>query len=135
MGVLFFLRANHNVNMKVLLIVALAVVSTMAEPEAEADPALLYAGYYGYPYHYGYYGYYPHTGAAYNYGWTDGPNNGVGLAYGRKRRDAEEEKVAPVAVAAYQGLPYENGWTDGPNNGVGYAYGVPAYYHVPYYWG
>merc|ERR1711990_925205 len=113
MGVLFVFRTNHIVNMKVLLIVALAVVSTMAEPEAEADPHLLYAGYYGYygyPY---YYGYYPHTGAAYNYGWTDGPNNGVGLAYGRKRREAEEEEEAAAPVAAIAGntgeLPYTFG--------------------------
>merc|ERR1712029_1045691 len=61
------------------------------EAEAEADPYLLYANYYGHPAYYGGYygygryygfpygyGYYAHAGLPYSYGWTDGPNNGIG---------------------------------------------------------
>merc|ERR1712051_358878 len=68
-----------------------------AEAEAEADPEAeaaadawyayygrpaYYGGYYGYG---GYgYGYYAHGGRPYSYGWTDGPNNGIGpYVYGK----------------------------------------------------
>merc|ERR1711935_1071730 len=77
-----------------------------AEAEAEADPEAeaaadawysyygrpsYYGGYYGYGgYSRGYYGlpygygYYAHGGRPYSYGWTDGPNNGVGpYVYGK----------------------------------------------------
>merc|ERR1711997_925886 len=123
----------------------------MAEPEAEADPAVLYAGYYGYGLghygygyglggYYGYPGYYRglvggHSGYPYNYGWTDGPNNGLG-PHLLGKREAEEEAAEPEAPKAvvgfagykhpagvFHGLPYTQGWTDGPNNGVG---GVPV---------
>merc|ERR1711997_1705 len=73
-----------------------AVAKREAEAEAEADPAVLYGGYYGYGglgyygYRYPYYaGYYAHHGAAvqaglpYANGWTDGPNNGLGPVYGK----------------------------------------------------
>merc|ERR1711948_218044 len=128
------LLAYHN--MKVLLIVALAAVA-MAEPESEADPAVLYAGYYGYGLgHYGYgYGLGGYYGYPYNYGWTDGPNNGLG-PHLLGKREAEEEAAEPEAPKAvvgfagykhpagvFHGLPYTQGWTDGPNNGVG---GVPV---------
>merc|ERR1712241_1280372 len=101
-----FCSTTHH-NMKVLLIVALAAAA-MAEPEAEADPAVLYAnfygglGHYGYGYglagYYGYPGYYRglvggHSGYPYNYGWTDGPNNGVG--------GVPVAAVAPVAAYAH----------------------------------
>merc|ERR1719245_2814652 len=96
----------------------------MAEPEAEADPALLYGGYYGYPYHYGYPLVKANTGELpYSFGWTDGPNNGLGVA-GRKRREADEDVMsgpAPIAKANTGELPYTFGWTDGPNNGLGVA--------------
>merc|ERR1712039_195029 len=107
MGVLFNLLAYHN--MKVLLIVALAAVA-MAEPEAEADPAVLYAGYYGYGLggYYGYPGYYRglvggHSGYPYNYGWTDGPNNGLG-PHLLGKREAEEEDAEPEAPKAVVGF-------------------------------
>merc|ERR1712242_42874 len=76
---------------------------------AEADPAVLYAnfygglGHYGYGYglggYYGYPGYYRglvggHSGYPYNYGWTDGPNNGVG-PHLLGKREAEEEAAEP----------------------------------------
>ena len=74
----------------------------MAEPEAEADPALLYTGYY--PYHYGYYGYplvKANTGELpYTFGWTDGPNNGLGVA-GRKRREADEDVVRKLELSSF----------------------------------
>merc|ERR1711934_550550 len=106
-----------------------------AEAEAEADPALLYSGYYGYGlgYYGGYRGYYGHP---YAIGWTDGPNNGVGYGYhflGKREAEAEPETeeaeaAAPVAVYPHSGGPYNYGWTDGPNDGVGVAYGVPLTY-------
>merc|ERR1712037_322101 len=118
-----------------------------AEAAAEADPALLYGGYYGYGlgYYGGYRGYYGHpyavaAGLPYANGWTDGPNNGVGhYGYhylGKREAEAEPEAeeveaaeaAAPVAVYPHSGGPYNYGWTDGPNNGVGVAYGVPLTY-------
>merc|ERR1712088_442768 len=115
-----------------------------AEPEAEADPAYLYGGYYGYGLGYyggyrGYYGYaglpyYAHAGLPYSYGWTDGPNNGLGPhLLGKREAEAEPEAEADPAVLyggyygygyglpyyAHAGLPYSYGWTDGPNNGLG----------------
>merc|ERR1712088_204072 len=125
-----------------------------AEPEAEADPAYLYGGYYGYGLGYyggyrGYYGYavpyYAHAGLPYSYGWTDGPNNGLGPYYALGKREAEADAEADPAVLyggyygyglgyyggyrgyygyaglpyyAHAGLPYSYGWTDGPNNGL-----------------
>merc|ERR1711935_285369 len=131
-------------NMKILLAIAL-FGAVQATPEAEADPALLYGGYYGHGLGYyggygGYYGaaYYGHAGAVqagapYANGWTDGPNNGVG-PHLLGKREAEAEPEADADAAAYYGglrgyyglngyyaqqvgAPYANGWTDGPNNG------------------
>ena len=98
----WYLEINCRTILLLQLFVALAVVSTMAEPEAEADPALLYTGYY--PYHYGYYGYplvKANTGELpYTFGWTDGPNNGLGVA-GRKRREADEDVVRKLELPSF----------------------------------
>merc|ERR1711936_371454 len=88
---------------KILLAIAM-FGAVQATPEA--DPAVLYGGYYGYGglgyYGLGHYGYgYPYAGyyashygavqagLPYANGWTDGPNNGLGPVYGRKKREAE----------------------------------------------
>merc|ERR1711935_267598 len=42
-----FCKNKSQTTMKVLLIVALAVAAVVAEPEAEADAAVLYSGHYG----------------------------------------------------------------------------------------
>merc|ERR1712110_719552 len=91
-------------NMKLFAVLALAAVA-FAEPEAEADPALLYGAYgYGLPYSgvYGYrYGGYRTYGAyPYTYGY-----------YGKRSADAEPEADAEADPAllysAYgYGLPY-----------------------------
>merc|ERR1712083_1042184 len=63
--------------------------STEAEPEAKADPYLLYGGYYGHGLGYGYgYGY------PYRYGY-----------YGKRSADADPAFVAPVVGYPYA-LPY-----------------------------
>merc|ERR1712218_444938 len=63
--------------------------SADAEPEAKADPYLLYGGYYGYGLDYGYgYGY------PYRYGY-----------YGKRSADADPAVVAPVVGYPYA-LPY-----------------------------
>merc|ERR1711973_147669 len=140
--------------MKILLAIALfgaVQAAPEAKAEAEADPAVLYGGYYGYGLGYyggyrGYYGYaglpyYAHAGLPYSYGWTDGPNNGLGPhLLGKREAEAEPEAEADPAVLyggyygyglggyygyaglpyyAHAGLPYSYGWTDGPNNGLG----------------
>merc|ERR1712137_288819 len=91
-------------NMKLFAVLALAAVA-FAEPEAEADPALLYGAYgYGLPYSgvYGYrYGGYRTYGAyPYTYGY-----------YGKRSADSEPEADAEADPAllysAYgYGLPY-----------------------------
>merc|ERR1711990_1314006 len=96
-----------------------------AEPEAEADPALLYGGYYGYGLGYyggyrGYYGYaglpyYAHAGLPYSYGWTDGPNNGLGPhLLGKREAEAEPEAEAEADPAYLYGGYY--------GYGLGYYY-------------
>merc|ERR1739844_524980 len=78
-----------------------------AAPEAEADPAVLYGGHYGYGlghYGYGLGGYYSHptavqAGLPYANGWTDGPNNGVGpVVHAIGKREAEAEADPAVSV-------------------------------------
>jgi len=81
--------------MKVLLLVALAVVAVVAEPEAEAN-ADAYYGYYGHPNMYGYYGY-PH------------PTHHVATV-AAEAKPVEEGKVAltghPGYTAGYYGYPH-----------------------------
>merc|ERR1712241_1435658 len=106
-----------------------------AEADAEADPAVLYGGYYGYGlgYYGGYYGYglpyYAHAGLPYSYGWTDGPNNGLGPVHALGKREAEAEADPAVLYGGYYGLGYYGGYR-------GY-YGLPYYAHagLPYSYG
>merc|ERR1712242_466254 len=133
---------------KILLAIAM-FGAVQATPEA--DPAVLYGGYYGYGLgHYGYgypfhAAYYGHAGAVqaglpYANGWTDGPNNGVdpavlyggyygygGLGYYGLGHYGYGYPYAGYYASHYgavqAGLPYANGWTDGPNNGLGPVYG------------
>merc|ERR1711997_965292 len=105
-------------NMKAFIILAL-VAAVYAESEAEADPAYLYAGYYGYPYAYAHYGY---AGHGY-YGYpalksapcVNAANQPVPCA-GRKRRDAEADAEADPAAYWYGGY-----------YGLGYGYGRYPY--------
>jgi len=114
-----------------------------AAPEAEADPAVLYGGHYGYGLggyggHYGYGlggygGYYGHAGAVqagavYANGWTDGPNNGVGPAVhaiGKREAEAEAEADPAVLYAGAYGGHYGGlyGGLRGYGYGLGHAYG------------
>merc|ERR1712151_553388 len=64
--------------------------SADAEPEAKADPYLLYGGYYGHGLGYGY-GY----GLGYSYGY-----------YGKREAEAEPAVVAPVVGYPYAAYPY-----------------------------
>merc|ERR1712203_1339574 len=119
-------------NMKILLAIAL-FGAVQAAPEAEADAAAWYGGYYGYGLGYyggyrGYYGlpaYYGHAaavqaGAPYANGWTDGPNNGLGPhLLGKREAEAEPEAEA----AAYYGGYYGYGGL-GYYGGYGYGLGV-----------
>merc|ERR1712086_981509 len=125
---------------KILLVIAM-FGAVKAAPEAEAAPAVLYGGHYGYGLgHYGYGlggygGYYGHAGAvqagaeadpavlyagAYGghygglYGGLRGYGYGLGHAYG-DGRGYYGHHAGVVQVGAL----YANGWTDGPNNGVG----------------
>jgi hypothetical protein len=102
-----------------LQVVALAVcaAAVYAEPEAEADPSLLYAGYGYAPYTYGY-GYAPYTyGYNYGYPYTYGYPYAYG-AYGHYlgKREAEAEADPSLLYAGYAGYaPY-------------------AYAYAPYWW-
>merc|ERR1739848_402064 len=112
MGVLLI-----SANMKAFIILAL-VAAVYAESEAEADPAYLYAGYYGYPYAYAHYGY---AGHGY-YGYpalksapcVNAANQPVPCA-GRKRRDAEAD---PALYYATYGYPYAYGLVHSSHFGV-----------------
>ena len=80
-------NSYHHLNFQ-LAIALFGAVQAAPEAEAEADPAVLYGGYYGLGYYGGYRGYYglpyyAHAGLPYSYGWTDGPNNGLGPVYGK----------------------------------------------------
>ena len=100
------------------------VAAAVAEPEAEADPQLLYGGYYG-----GYYGHYPY---AYALGKSapcvNAANQPVPCAAynGYAKRDAEAEADPAYlyggyygGYAGYYGHPY----------GYGYGYGYPGAYY------
>merc|ERR1712029_454019 len=116
MGFSFVLVQNKSQSiMKVLLLVALAIATVLAEPEAEAnaDPWYrYYRGYYGYPYvhRYGYYGY-PHR-------W--------GHYLGKRSADPALLNNAPDdKVALYPGVtPYHFGVASIANNPV---VGNPGY--------
>merc|ERR1711976_271469 len=104
-------------NMKLFAVLALAAVA-FAEPEAEADPALLYGAYgYGLPYA-GVYGAGYRTYGAYPYTYG-------GYYYGKRSADAEPEADAEadpsLLYGAYgYGLPYSG------------VYGYRAYGAYPY---
>merc|ERR1711860_311999 len=118
-----------NTNMKAFILLAI-VATAVAEPEAEADPQLLYGGYYG-----GYYGHYPYAYNAYALGKSapcvNAANQPVPCAAynGYAKRDAEAEAEADPAYlyggyyggygAGYYGHPY----------GYGYGYGYPGAYY------
>merc|ERR1711934_414691 len=105
-------------NMKLFAVLALASVA-FAEPEAEADPALLYGTYgYGVP-AYGAYGAYGAYSAyrPYSYG---------GYYYGKRSAEADPEAEADPALLynAYgYGLPYAGAYG---------AYGAYGYGHRTY---
>merc|ERR1712051_48085 len=110
-------------NMKLFAVLALAAVA-FAEPEAEADPALLYGTYgYGVPYAGGAYGAYGAYSAyrPYSYG---------GYYYGKRSAEAEPKAEAD-AYYPYGAYPYAYG------AGYGYrtygAYG--AYPYASAYYG
>merc|ERR1712168_735165 len=108
-----------------------AVAEAKADPEA--DPYLLYGGYYGYPYYrygygLGYYGYpwYGYHGVAKSAPCVNAWNQAVPCAVERKKREAEAEPEAVAEAEAdpeadpyllyggYYGYPY----------GYGYGYGL-----------
>ena len=95
------------------------MAAASAKPEAEADPALLYAGYYGHPYGHGagYYGY----GAGY-YGYA-GHYGYAGL------------KSAPCVNSANQPVPCAAGYAAphyiGKRSADSEAEADPAYFAVP----
>ena len=114
-----------------------------AAPEAEADPAVLYGGHYGYGLgHYGYGlggyygGYYSHptavqAGLPYANGWTDGPNNGVGpVVHAIGKREAEAEADPAVLYSSAYGGYY--GGLYGGLRGYGYGYGLGHAYGLGY---
>merc|ERR1719266_2662097 len=118
-----------------MAVIAALVAAVHGEAEAEADPAVLYGGYYGYPY--GTYG----TGVAGVAGVKSAPcvnaaNVPVPCAAGRKRREAEAEAEADPAVlyGGYYGYPSAyNRFAYGYGYGLGGYYGRYAgYYGHPY---
>ena len=117
----------------ILLLAAVAFAEPEAKPEAEADPALLYSSYYGYPYaHSGYYGYggygsyyggYPYSSY---YGGYGGYYGSPYAGYRLWKRDAEAKPEAEAeadpavlysSAYAHHAYPYAN-----------YAYGYPYAY-------
>merc|ERR1711963_850187 len=118
-------------NMKAFILLAL-VAAVHAEAEAEADPALLYAGYYGYPYYYGLAGYYGHNNLGLPAIKAAPCVNAAGAPVpcaGRKRREAEADPnlvvypdgaVTPQKTPAVQAAEAAHYATKGLN----YAYGV-----------
>merc|ERR1711894_263718 len=107
-------------NMKLFAVLALAAVA-FAEPEAEADPALLYSAYgYGLPYSGVYGGYRTYRAYPYSYGY-----------YGKRSADAEPEADAeadPALLYRAYGYPYAGVY--------GYRYGgYRTYGAYPYSYG
>merc|ERR1711934_24610 len=113
-------------NMKLFAVLALASVA-FAEPEAEADPALLYGTYgYGVP-AYGAYGAYGAYSAYRPYSY------GAGYYYGKRSAEAEPEAEANAdAYYGYYGYarPYAYG-----AYGAGYGYRYGAYPYASTYYG
>merc|ERR1712137_1010580 len=103
-------------NMKLFAVLALAAVA-FAEPEAEADPALLYGAYgYGLPYTGVYGGYRTYGAYPYTYGY-----------YGKRSADADPEADPALLYRAY-GYPYAGVY--------GYRYGgYRTYGAYPYSYG
>jgi len=107
--------------MNVLLFVALAIATVVAEPEADADPAVLYGGYYGHPGYYGYgqlsiqnpYGY------SYQYGHHLGKRSADAEAKAEADADAEAASYYVNSIGGFYGHGY----------GLGHRYG---YYGYPY---
>merc|ERR1712008_73118 len=109
-----------------------------AEAEAEADPAVLYAGAHG-----GYYGHHAgavQVGALYANGWTDGPNNGVRpVVHAIGKREAEAEADPAVLYAGAYGGHYGGlyggyyGGLRGYGYGLGHAYGLGYGHRLGYY--
>merc|ERR1711936_1090085 len=101
MGIHSVLRNQITNNMKVLLIVALAIAAVMAEPEADADAAVYYGGYYGHPGYYGYGGYRHGYYNRYGYG------NYYGLRhFGKRSAEADAAPEADADAAVYYGGYY-----------------------------
>merc|ERR1739844_699468 len=107
--------------------------SADAEPEAEADAAVLYAGHYGYagyPYAYGYpygLGYYARPVAAassFQLVSVNGPTHGISQIH-KRSADAEPEADAEAAAAYYGYF--------GRGYGYGYGLGYRGYYGRGYY--
>merc|ERR1712142_766775 len=126
-----FCETKSQTTMKVLLCVALAVAAVVAEPEAEADAAVLYSGHYGHPGYYGYggygLGYRGYYGGLYGYGLG---HYGYGYRhFGKRSADAEPEADADAAADAYYGY-YGRGYGYGYGLGYGRYYG--GYYGYPY---
>jgi len=102
------------------LVVALAVcaAAVYAEPEAEADPSLLYAGYGAAPYAYGYAGYAGYGYAPYGYGYYGHPYNYGYYGHVLGKREAEAEADPSLLYSAYAYAPY--------------AYSYAPYAYAPY---
>merc|ERR1712212_1189018 len=115
--------------------------------DPEADPYLLYGGYYGYPYYgygygLGYYGYpwYGYHGVAKSAPCVNAWNQAVPCAVERKKREAEAEPEAVAEAEAdpeadpyllyggYYGYPYGYGYGYGLGYGWGGYYGLGGYY-------
>merc|ERR1711997_1326342 len=70
MGTQFNFEGASQTNMKACIVLFALVAAAMAEAEAEADPAVFYAGAYGgFPYGYGLSGYAGYAGYPYTYGY------------------------------------------------------------------
>jgi hypothetical protein len=115
-----------------LQVVALAVcaAAVSAEPEAEADPSLLYAGYAGYaPYAYGGYGVAPYSlGYGYGYGY---PYRYGAYGHYLGKREAEAEASADADAEADPSLLYRGYAGYAPYA----AYGAYGHGYAPYSFG
>merc|ERR1712083_788688 len=102
--------------------------SADAEPEADADAAVYYGGYYGHPRAYGYglynRGYY---GGYYGYPYATG--YGYARHFGKRSADAEPEADADAAVyyGGYYGHPGYYGYGSRYYGYGGYPYGRFGY--------
>merc|ERR1711997_465929 len=150
MGTQFNFEGASQTNMKACIVLFALVAAAMAEAEAEADPAVFYAGAYGgFPYGYGLSGYAGYAGYPYTYGYGlpyaayayTGCHNDAGAAVPCAahnvvkiaKREAEAEAEADPAVfyaGAYGGFPYGyglSGYAGYAGYPYTYGYGLPAY--------